>query len=183
MTDDPSNQGASSQAGTRLSRRHLCFTALLKWIRSPGGQAGWMSGAHVASNGFSTSTSSPATSEPFSRHQRQAVGLGRRRQQRVDDRHRTDRVHPAPFLRDGSVYGQNPVAEASNHVAEPRLERLGFPGIAAARHLHALADFAQFAVQECAYCKGWTDAVDAPGPEKGRRRDTAARPGQAIDEN
>ena len=58
---------------------------------------------------------------PVARNECQAVGLGRGRQQRVDHRHWTDRVHLAPLLRHGRVDGQDPAAETGNHGAEPRL--------------------------------------------------------------
>lgn len=60
-------------------------------------------------------------------HQREVVGLGRGGQQRVDDRHGTDRVHAPPFLGNGGVDGQDPVAEAREDVGEPRLEHFGLP--------------------------------------------------------
>ena len=95
------------------------------------------------SNGFSKSTSNTATTAALRVTRVRPWTLARRGQERIDDRHRANSTHPAPFLRNNRIDRQNAVAEARNHVSEPSFERFGLSGITTTRHFRTFAYLTQ----------------------------------------
>jgi len=57
------------------------------------------------------------------RHQRHAVGLRRRSQQRIDDSQRFARIHSTPHLRDSLIDGQYSFAERRQDLLQPIFQR------------------------------------------------------------
>ena len=101
---------------------------------------------HSAASGFERIQDvhlQPRHVREIARFEGQAIDPGRRGQERVDDRNRSIRAHPAPLLGNSSTDRQNAIAEARHHVCKPCLERLGLSGILTAPQFHPFADFAQ----------------------------------------
>jgi hypothetical protein len=77
----------------------------------------------------------------ISRHERQAVGHGRCREQAVDHRDWPDGADASPLVGDCIVDTEHATSERGLDLLQPSFERSGFAGIPRARKLDPLADF------------------------------------------